>query len=319
MYDTIIVGNGIAGMTAAIYAKRANLNFKIVGEDEYSVGQIENAVLVENYPGIKGITGYDLGNSIKEQMEEIGIVTEEKKVVNITKIENLSSEHFVIEYEDGTEDEAITVAYALGAKHRPLSDICPTREDVLYHYCAICDGALYKGKKVAIIGGGNSAFTEAIYLSNIASSVTIITDRIVADNILQQKVADTDNIFIYNGSKLTEITKEVFITPSLNGDKEEITNDENIVIYFDSEGKNQKKRFDGLFSAIGMIPQSQCCPSRVEQTYGGFIIANEMGETNVDGFYAIGDIRHKMLRQAITAAADGANCISAIEEYLRYC
>ena len=75
--------------------------------------------------------------------------------------------------------------------------------------------------------------------------------------------------------------------------------------------KSQKKRFDGLFSAIGMIPQSQCCPSRVEQTYGGFIIANEMGETNVDGFYAVGDIRHKMLRQAITAAADGANCISA--------
>ena len=149
MYDTIILGNGIAGMSAAIYAKRANLNFKIIGEDEFSVGQIENAVLVENYPGIKGITGYNLGNSIREQIEEMGIIIEEKKVESIEKIEanvDQLSDFFIIKYTDGTEHYSKTIIYALGSKHRELSEICNVKDNVTYHHCAICDGPLYKGK-----------------------------------------------------------------------------------------------------------------------------------------------------------------------------
>ena len=305
MYDTIILGNGIAGMSAAIYAKRANLNFKIIGEDEFSVGQIENAVLVENYPGIKGITGYNLGNSIREQIEEMGMVIEEKKVESIEKIEaNIEqiSEFFIIKYTDGTEDYSKTVIYALGSKHRELSEICDVKDNVTYHHCAICDGPLYKGKNVAIIGGGNTAFTEALYLSKIASTVRIITDKIIADSTLINKVCDTKNISVIDNAKITFLYKE-------NG---------SICIDYKYKDAMCKNIVDGLFAAIGSKPQSQYCPDGVQKSYSGYVIANECGETDIEGFYVAGDIRRKTLRQAITAAADGANCANSVVEYLKH-
>lgn len=306
MYDTIILGNGIAGMSAAIYAKRANLNFKIIGEDEFSVGQIENAVLVENYPGIKGITGYNLGNSIREQIEEMGIVIEEKKVESIEKVEgNLDyfPDHFIIKYTDNTQDLTKTVIYALGAKHRELSEICEIEGDVFYHHCAICDGALYKNKNVAIIGGGNTSFTEALYLSHIASTVTIITDKVIADSITAQKIYNTKNIRLFNHAKINKIFCK---------------NNHNYINYTILDGESITSEFDGIFAAIGTKPQSQYCPSEVEKSYSGYILGNEYGETNIDGFYVAGDIRYKMLRQAITAAADGANCANSVVEYLKH-
>lgn len=302
MYDTIILGNGIAGMSAAIYAKRANLNFKIIGEDEFSVGQIENAVLVENYPGIKGITGYNLGNSIREQIEEMEIVIEEKKVESIEKIEG-NLDYFIIKYTDNTQDSTKTVIYALGAKHRELSEICEIEGNVSYHHCAICDGALYKNKNVAIIGGGNTSFTEALYLSHIASTVTIITDKVIADSITAQKIYNTKNIRLFNHAKINKIFCE---------------NNHNYINYTILDGGSISSEFDGIFAAIGTKPQSQYCPSEVEKSYSGYILGNEYGETNIDGFYVAGDIRYKMLRQAITAAADGANCANSVVEYLKH-
>lgn len=304
MYDTIILGNGIAGMSAAIYAKRAGLNFKIIGEEEFSVGQIENAILVENYPGIKAISGYDLGNSIKEQMEEIGITVEEKEVVSIEKIESTIeqlSDFFTVKYSDGTESHAETIIYALGSKHRELSEICNIKDNVTYHHCAICDGALYKGKNVAIIGGGNTAFTEALYLSKIASTVRIITDKIIADSTLINKVCDTKNISVIDNAKITFLYKE-------NG---------SICIDYKYKDAMCKNIVDGLFAAIGSKPQSQYCPDGVQKSYSGYVIANECGETDIEGFYVAGDIRRKTLRQAITAAADGANCANSVNFYLQ--
>ena len=305
MYDTIILGNGIAGMSAAIYAKRANLNFKIIGEDEFSVGQIENAVLIENYPGIKGITGYNLGNSIREQIEEMGIIIEEKKVESIEKIEanvDQLSDFFIIKYADGTEHYSKTVIYALGSKHRELSEICNVKDNVTYHHCAICDGPLYKGKDVAIIGGGNTAFTEALYLSKIASTVRIITDKVIADSTLIEKVYNTKSISVIDKAKILSLYKESKYT------------------CIDYEYKNAvcKTTVDGLFSAIGSKPQSYYCPSGIEKSCSGYILGNECGETNLSGFYVAGDIRRKMLRQAITAAADGANCANSVVEYLKH-
>lgn len=305
MYDTIILGNGIAGMSAAIYAKRANLNFKIIGEDEFSVGQIENAVLVENYPGIKGITGYNLGNSIREQIEEMGIVIEEKKVESIEKIEaNIEqiSEFFIIKYTDGTEDYSKTVIYALGSKHRELSEICDVKDNVTYHHCAICDGPLYKGKDVAIIGGGNTAFTEALYLSKIASTVCIITDKVIADSTLIEKVCDTKNISVIDKAKVMSLYRE----------------SNSICIDYEYKDAMCKNIVDGLFAAIGSKPQSQYCPDGVQKSYSGYVIANECGETDIEGFYVAGDIRRKTLRQAITAAADGANCANSVVEHLKH-
>ena len=306
MYDTIILGNGIAGMSAAIYAKRANFNFKIIGEDEFSVGQIENAVLVENYPGIKGITGYNLGNSIREQIEEMEVTIEEKQVYSIEKVEgNLDyfSDHFIIKYADNTQDLTKTVIYALGAKHRELSEICEIEGNVSYHHCAICDGALYKNKNVAIIGGGNTSFTEALYLSHIASTVTIITDKVIADTITAQKIYNTKNIRLFNHAKINKIFCK---------------NNHSYINYTILDGESIISEFDGIFAAIGTKPQSQYCPSEVEKSYSGYILGNEYGETNIDGFYVAGDIRYKMLRQAITAAADGANCANSVVEYLKH-
>lgn len=305
MYDTIILGNGIAGMSAAIYAKRANLNFKIIGEDEFSVGQIENAVLVENYPGIKEITGYNLGNSIREQIEEMGIIIEEKKVKSIEKLESNTEQLpdlFVVKYTDGTEHYSKTVIYALGSKHRELSEICSVGDNVTYHYCAICDGPLYKEKNVAIIGGGNSAFTEALYLAKIATTVRIITDKVIADPTLIEKVCDTKNISVINDAKIVSLYKEV----------------NSICVDYKYKDVICKTTVDGLFSAIGSKPQSQYCPNGVEKSYSGYILGKEGGETNVEGFYVAGDIRRKMLRQAITAAADGANCANSVVEYLKH-
>lgn len=304
MYDTIILGNGIAGMSAAIYAKRAGLNFKIIGEEEFSVGQIENAVLVENYPGIKAISGYDLGNSIKEQMEEMGITVEEKEVVSIEKIESTIeqlSDFFTVKYSDGTESYAETIIYALGSKHRELSEICSIKDNVTYHHCAICDGPLYKDKDVAIIGGGNTAFTEALYLSKMASTVTIITDKIIADPINTQNVYQTNNIKIIDNAKIDSIFKH----------------DDSIRICYQQNNKGNTIAVDGLFAAIGSKPQSQYCPDGVQKSYSGYVIANECGETDIEGFYVAGDIRKKALRQAITAAADGANCANSVNFYLQ--
>lgn len=305
MYDTIIVGNGIAGMSAAIYAKRANLNFKIVGEEEFSVGQIENAILVENYPGIKAISGYDLGNSIKEQMEEMGIIVEEKEVKSIEKLESTIeqlSDFFIVKYSDGTESYAKTVIYALGSKHRELSEICNIEDNVTYHHCAICDGALYKNKDVVIIGGGNTAFTEALYLSNIASTVVIITDKIIADSINTQNAYQANNIKIIDKAKIDSIFKH----------------DDSIRICYQQNNIGNTIATNGLFSAIGSKPQSQYCPNGIEKSYSGYILGKEWGETNIAGFYVAGDIRHKMLRQAITAAADGANCANSVVNYLKH-
>lgn len=299
MYDLIIIGNGMAGMTAALYAKRANLNFKIIGEDAYSGGQIDNAILIENFPCVEPVSGYELGERLRNQLENLGVEIEE---VNVDSIYKESDNFFTVYYTDETFDRAKTIIYALGAEHRELSEICNVEGDVNIHHCAICDGALYKGKDVAIIGGGNTAFTEALYLSNIAATVTIITDKIIADEITVEKVRNSGNIRVYNGAKVDIIYKD---------------NDINIVDFYMDNSKSHSESFDGIFSAIGMKPRSDLAPVNVKKDIYGYIVANEYGETNVAGFCAAGDIKHKMMRQALTAAADGANCVAAVQEHLR--
>ena len=235
----------------------------------------------------------------------MGIIIEEKKVESIEKIEanvDQLSDFFIIKYADGTEHYSKTVIYALGSKHRELSEICDVKDNVTYHHCAICDGPLYKGKDVAIIGGGNTAFTEALYLSKLASTVRIIPDKVIADSTLIEKVYNTKSISVIDKAKILSLYKE------------------SKYICIDYEYKNVvcKTIVDGLFSAIGSKPQSYYCPSGVEKSCSGYILGNACGETNLSGFYVAGDIRRKMLRQAITAAADGANCANSVVEYLKH-
>ena len=299
MTDLIILGNGMAGMTAALYAKRANLDFKIVGKDEFDFGQIGNAILVENYPCTENLSGFDLAMKLHDQLESNGVIIEEHEVNNIFK--DSGNDGFVIEYVDGTVDTTKTIIYALGASHRKLN--CEEiRGDVKFHYCALCDGPLYKEGSVAVIGGGDSAFTQAEYLSKICKGVTIIMcdQNITANSLLTNRVKENKKIAIVQDFPVTSIIQQPSGCYCLG-----------------SKGVRGFITASGIFVAIGMEPNIS--PIKFAHIYNnqGYILANERGVTPVQGFFAAGDVRVKSLRQSITAAADGANAVNSAIEYLR--
>lgn len=298
MKDLIILGNGMAGMTAALYAKRANLDFKIVGKDEYDFGQIGNAILVENYPCAANQSGFDLAMSLHGQLEANSVKIEEYEVKNIVK---MPDGNFRIEYCDGYTEWARSIIYATGARHRQLD--CEIQEDVKLHYCALCDGTLYKDKYVAIIGGGDVAFTQAEYLSKICTEVWIVMcDRnVTAAPSTFERVSKIDNIKIIYDYPIECIRKY-------------------------EDGKYRLKRVyardfglptEGIFVAIGMIPNIEPIKNLegIKITSMG-VIADESGNTGVEGFFVAGDVRFKSVRQALTAASDGAYAINSVIAYL---
>lgn len=303
MKDLIILGNGMAGMTAALYAKRANLDFKIVGRDEYDFGQIANAVCVENFPCAAPQSGMDLAMSLHAQLIDNNIQIEEHEVTKITQaMINHYGLGFCINYADGTNDFCKTVIYALGASHRKLN--CEIEEGIPIHYCAICDGAFYKDKTVAVIGGGDVAFTQAEYLSKICEKVFIIMcdENVTAAPATFNLVSNIDNVYIeYNYPvDLIEYSKTPSHCRIINKSKD---------FYFS---------VDGIFIAIGMIPNIESIKylEGIKITSMG-VVADESGNTGVDGFFVAGDIRFKSVRQALTAAADGANAVNSVINYLK--
>ena len=301
MKDLIILGNGMAGMTAALYAKRANLDFKIVGKDEFDFGQIGNAILVENYPCAASQSGFDLAMKLHDQLVENGIEVEENEVKMVT---NLPDGTFLIEYVGGYNEWAKSVIYALGARHRELK--CETGINVDFHYCALCDGALYKDKTVAIIGGGDVAFTQAEYLSKICERVFIVMcdDNITAYPSTVERVKNIENIDIIYNFPISYITKNSY-------------SEENYIL-----GNPRIKGLilvDGIFVAIGMMPNTQSIiitKPLVTDTLG-YITTDENCKTACNGFFAAGDVRAKAVRQSITAAADGAIAVNSAINYLK--
>ncbi len=300
MKDLIILGNGMAGMTAALYAARAKLDFKIIGRDEYDFGQISNAILVENFPCVPSQSGMDLAMGLHNQLEQNGIKIEEHEIKTVS---NLPDKNFIIEYTDGTTDYAKTVVYALGAQHRKLN--CRIENDIPIHYCALCDGSFYKDKHVAVIGGGDSAFTQAEYLAKICKSVYIIMcdENITANRITADRVKSLENIkIVYN-----------YLVDSISHYR---TFSEDKKYWICSKKYDLGFIFDGIFVAIGMNPNTEPLTIPYMLDNLGYIIANENGTTCCKGFYVAGDVRYKKVRQGITAAADGANCIQSIIDYL---
>jgi thioredoxin reductase (NADPH) len=301
MKDLIILGNGMAGMTAALYAKRANLDFKIVGKDEFDFGQIGNAILVENYPCAASQSGFDLAMKLHDQLVENGIEIEENEVKMVT---NLPDGTFLIEYVGGYNEWAKSVIYALGARHRELK--CEIKDEIPIHYCALCDGTLYKDKNVAIIGGGDVAFTQAEYLSKICERVFIVMcdDNITASPSTAERVKNIDNVFITYNFPVHKIKKHNRVSHY-----ELISNDTNEFSFF----------VDGIFVAIGMIPNTQSIiitKPLVTNTLG-YITTDENCKTACNGFFAAGDVRAKAVRQSITAAADGAIAVNSVINYLK--
>lgn len=301
MKDLIILGNGIAGMTAALYAKRANLDFKIVGRDEFDFGQIANAIMVENYPGVDPMPGFDLAMKIHDQLEDNGIKIEEHEILKIWP--GITPENRIdwrIAYKDG-EDRAKAIIYALGAKHRRLN--CEIEEGIPIHYCALCDGALYKDKTAAIIGGGDVAFTQAEYLSKICKEVTIVMcdENVTASPSTFERVKNIENIDIIYNFPISYITKNSY-------------SEENYIL-----GNPKIKGLilaDGIFVAIGMKPNIEPISEKEIICPEGYIYTNDKCCSNRLGFFAAGDIRGKTTRQAITAAADGAIAVNSVCNYL---
>lgn len=306
MKDLIILGNGMAGMTAALYAKRANLDFKIVGKDEYDFGQIGNAILVENYPCATGLSGFDLAMNLYNQLGANDIQIEEHEIVSVKKAENTLTTKYLIKYIDETVDEAKSIIYALGAAPRKLN--CEIEEGIPIHYCALCDGPLYKDKTVAIIGGGDVAFTQAEYLSKICKQVLIIMcdENITAAPTTIERVKKINNIHI-------EYNFPVITIEKING---------RIGLFSEKPGSTLSSwygpRVDGVFIAIGMKPNTTSLDIFLScLDNNGYIITDSDCRTKHKGLFAAGDIRQKQVRQAITAAADGAIAVQSVINYLK--
>lgn len=311
MKDLIILGNGMAGMTAALYAKRANLDFKLVGRDEYDFGQISNAILVENFPCVEPMSGFDLAMKLHNQLEANGIKVEEHEVGVVSELEEGG---FAVEYTDGTEEYAKAIIYALGAKHRELN--CEIEEGIPIHYCALCDGALYKDKTVAVIGGGDVAFTQAEYLSNICKNVMIIMcdENITASPSITERVKNISNIDIYFNTPIDKICR----------DRDGKINICSTYVEKQPFGEDMVKKrtfvFEdlGIFVAIGMVPNTAHINLSDVVNKDGYITALDTGISMLNpGFFAAGDVRTKMTRQALTAASDGANAVQSAIKYLR--
>ena len=290
MYDIIIVGAGPAGMTAAIYALRANKKVLILEAKNYG-GQLLAASKIENYPGIDEITGVDLAQDMYEQTKKLGA---EFKFETVIKI---GDDNTVITNKG--EYKTKTVILAIGSKNRKLNI---EGEDKFLgkglSYCATCDGNFFKGKVVAVVGGGNTALEDTIYLSDIASKVYLIhrKDEFRAEKKYVDEVSTKDNIECIMNSNVTSIEGETSISSITldNGTKLDVS---------------------GLFIAVGQEPNSSIFKDFIELDDKGYIISSDGVHTNRDKVYVAGDARVKTLRQIVTATSDGAMAaITAIKE-----
>lgn len=304
MYDILIVGAGTAGLTAAIYARRAGKSVVIYESESYG-GQIINTPEIENYPGIKNVSGYKFATDLYEQAMALGT---EFIYDMIMSIEGDAATGFTCTTEYKKTVEAKTIILACGAKNRHLG--IPMEEKLAgrgVSYCATCDGAFFKGKDVAVNGGGNTALEDAIYLSGLVNKVYLIhrRDQFRGEQALVDIVKKTPNIELV----LSHTVKE------LVGDKKL----EGIVVKDTNTSGEHQIDVDGLFVAIGQVPNNGPFENVVSLDSAGYVVAGEDCKTNVPGIFAAGDGRTKVLRQLTTAAADGAVAATAACEFLLHC
>lgn len=296
MYDIIIIGGGPAGLTAAIYASRAKLRAVVLERDTMGAGQIAVTEQVDNYPGLLHMGGYELGEKFREHAEALGASICENEVEQLAQADGV----FTASLTDGTSISAKSVIYALGTSYRKLE--IPGGQLPGVSYCATCDGAFYQGKIVAVIGGGDTALEDALYLSRMAKTVYLVhrRDNFRANAALQEAVRQTENIALVTNAVPTEIVGEKRVT----------------ALRIDRSGQPEELTLDGVFVAIGSVPNTELLKDLAELDAGGYVKAGEDGVTSLAGLFAAGDVRTKPLRQVITAAADGANCVVSAERYL---
>ena len=301
IYDLIIIGSGPAGLAAADYAQRAKLDTLVVEKAMVSGGQVLTTYEVDNYPGLPGIGGYDLGIKFREHADRLGARFVEDEVLNIQDGGKGAIKGVVCQ---GNTYEARSLILATGAVHRKLG--VPGEEELAgagVSYCATCDGAFFRNKVTAVIGGGDVAVEDAIFLARMCSKVYLIHRRneLRAAKSLQENLLSLDNV---------EVIWDT-VADSINGDgmvkSLSLTNVKN--------GQKRELDVQGVFIAVGITPESRAFEGLVDMDHG-YIRAGEDTVTSAPGIFAAGDVRTKPLRQIITAAADGANAITSVERYL---
>jgi len=300
MYDTIIIGAGPAGMTAALYAARSNLKVALL-ERGIPGGQMNNTADIENYPGYANISGPELAEKMFEPLENLGV---EHLFGLVEKIEDRGNFKEII-----TEDErfeAKTVIIASGANHRHLG--VPGEEDYNSRgvsYCAVCDGAFFRDEDLLVVGGGDSAVEEAIFLTRFAKSVTIVhrRDELRAQKVLQDRAFANEKIrFVWDS-----------VVESIHGDERKVTG---VTFKNVKTGELSQAEFGGIFIYVGLNPVSEFATDLGITDEAGWILTDHQMKTSVAGIYAVGDVRQKDLRQITTAVGDGAIASQEAYKYL---
>ncbi len=301
-YNVVIIGGGPAGLVAGLYCARSRLNTLLI-EKGIMGGQITNAERVENYPGLpKGISGIELGQLIQEQAVSYGLETLPAEVTKAVP----SQRHNLVSTSEG-DFVAESVIIASGSQYRKLG--VPGEDKLVgkgVSYCATCDGPLFKGKTVAVIGGGDAAITEALYLSKFASSVKVIhrRDQLRASKIFQERAMAEPKIEFIWDTVVTQIEGDGLV--------------KQFMLKSTKNGKISTLELDGVFVAIGSEPSSAQWRGLLSLDEWGYIITNEIMETKIPGIFAAGDVRHNSARQAITAAGDGATAAISAEKFLSF-
>lgn len=299
IYDVVIIGSGPAGLAAAIYAERAELNAIVIEKNVVSGGQVLTTYEVDNYPGVRGIGGYDLGMKFREHADSLGADFVEDEVLCIEtegKVKKVVCA--------GQTYETKTVIIATGAGHRKLG--IPGEEELSgmgVSYCATCDGAFFRGKTTAVIGGGDVAIEDAIFLARLCKKVYLVhrRDELRGAKSLQKKLFSLENVELVWDS----------IPERIEGENKV----EKLVVSNVKTKETKELELQGVFVAVGINPNSAPFEGLVEME-NGYIKAGEDCATSCPGIFAAGDVRTKGLRQIVTAVSDGANAITSVERYL---
>ena len=299
--DLVILGAGPAGLTASIYASRAKLNM-ILLENAFIGGQVRNSYVIENYPGFKSIDGASLADKMQEQAEHCGAVIDEfDPVISV----NFSKDEKIVETESYIyKPKAVILATGATPKKLPVA----TEEKFSgkgIHYCAVCDGAMYSDKIVSVVGGGNAALEEAVFLSRFAKKVYIIRryDYFRSERAVLEDAESNDKIEILYNKDLVAVEGNDFV--------------EKVIVKDTLTGEETEMQMDAVFGYIGTEPKTAEFKQYINLNEAGYIITNELMETNVPGVFAAGDVRDKVYRQITTAVSDGTIAALEAERYIK--
>lgn len=300
MYDLIIIGSGPAGLSAAVYGVRAGLKLLVMEKSPMSGGQVLNTYEVDNYLGLPGINGFDMGVKFREHADKLGAAFKEAEVTGLED----KDDYKVVHTSEG-DFEAKTVILAMGAHHAHLN--VPGEEELSgmgVSYCATCDGAFFKNRTVAVVGGGDVAVEDAIFLARNCAKVYLVhrRDTLRAAKVLQDALFALPNVEVIWNHTVEEICGEDMV--------------EGIRICEKISGEEKNIAVDGIFVAVGIHPDTEFVRELVACDESGYILAGEDTKTTISGIYAAGDVRKKPMRQIITAVADGANAATAAANFL---